>query len=299
MGRYLPAMGPLFVVLTLAMASATFADAPSPQEGERFTLRYQFHAGEILRWNVVHRYQIRTSVSDTTQTAETNSISVKAWWVKEVSADGTATFEHLVESVDMRQKLTGRDEVRYNSQTDKHVPQGFEDVARAVGVPLSVVTIDPKGKVIHRKRNPVKASVANEGPMTVQLPDEPVAVGSRWTSPQDIDVAVPGGGIRKVKAMQTFTLDGVKTGVATIRVDTQVLTPIHDPALESQVMQYETSGIVRFDLDAGRILSQQMDVDKGAVGFRGEASSIRYISRFTEEFLPPQAKVAARTARKD
>jgi hypothetical protein len=298
MRRSSSATGGLFIFLTLAAVCPTRAAAPSAAEGERFTLRYQFHVGETLRWNVVHRYEIRTSVSDTTQTAETNTSSVKVWRVREVRPDGTATFEHLVECVDMRQKLTGRNEVRYNSQTDKHVPHGFEDVAQAVGVPLSVVTIDPKGKVVHRKRNPVKAAVAGEAEMTIRLPAEPLAVGSRWSSPHEIDIPLPGGGIRKIAALQTFTLLGVKTGVATIQAATQILTPVHDPALESQVMQHETSGTVRFDLDAGRILSQQIDVDKGVVGFRGEASSLRYLSRFTEEFLPP-AEVAARTVRKD
>ena len=42
---------------------------------------------------------------------------------------------------------------------------------------------------------------------------------------------------------------------------------------------------MRFDIDAGRVLGQEMDVDKGVVGFRGEASSIHYLTRFTEEFL--------------
>ena len=86
--------------------------------------------------------------------------------------------------------------------------------------------------------------------------------------------------------------------MATIRVATQILTPIHDPAIESQLIQYESAGTVRFDIDAGRILGQQMEVDKGVVGFRGEASSIHYLTRFTEDFLP-EAKLAARPAKKE
>ena len=44
---------------------------------------------------------------------------------------------------------------------------------------------------------------------------------------------------------------------------------------------------MRFDLDRGQVLSQQTDVDKSVIGFRGEASSIRYTGRSTEEYLPP------------
>ena len=52
--------------------------------------------------------------------------------------------------------------------------------------------------------------------------------------------------------------------------------------MESQLLQHESSGTVRFDIDAGRVLGQQVDVDKGVVGFRGEASSIHQLMRFTE-----------------
>ena len=51
-------------------------------------------------------------------------------------------------------------------------------------------------------------------------------------------------------------------------------------------MQREAAGRVRFDIDAGRILSQQIDIDKHVVGFRGDASSIHYVNRFSEHLLP-------------
>ena len=105
-------------------------------------------AGDTLRWTVVHRCRVRTSVSASTQTAETTTTSVKVWRVHEVKPDGTVVFDHRVESVDMRHRLSGRDEVHYNSRTDPCAPHGFEDVARAVGVPLALVTIDAQGKVL-------------------------------------------------------------------------------------------------------------------------------------------------------
>lgn len=290
----------LVALLAASSPSGSVAEETTTKAAaEKYALRYHFQPGETLRWNVAHRCQIRTSISGTTQTAETLTNSVKAWRVREVRPDGTATFEHMVESVQMRHNLSGRDEVRYDSRTDKIPPRGFAHVAHAVGVPLSTVTLSAKGRVIERKRHPVKGSTAAEGEMTISLPEEPIAVGHQWTSPHDIEVPLPSGAIQRLKTRQTFTLLGVKTGVATIQVTTQILTPINDPALESQVLQYGASGMVRFDVDAGRVLGQQMDVDKGVVGFRGEASSIRYVNRFTEDFQPSEARVAARDAGKN
>ncbi len=278
------------VLCVLAGLSVSRAQA----EGEKYLLRYRFEPGQSLRWEVAHRVSIRTSVSGTSKTAETDSRSVKAWRVGEVQPDGTATFDHLVEYVDMRQKLTGCEAVHYDSRRHPEPPEGFRHVAQSVGVTLSVVTMDGCGKIVHRERKEVKAQAKSEGPMTIPLPEEPIAVGHTWSYPQQIDVQLNTGLLKKVKARQTFTLECVRTGVATIRVATRILTPISDPAVESQLIQRETAGIVRFDINAGRVLSQQMDVDKHVVGFRGRASSLHYVTRFTERLLPATDRIARR-----
>jgi hypothetical protein len=262
----------------------------------KYTLRYQFHPGETLRWNVEQRTQMRTSVSRSTQDTETASFSMKTWRVKEVQPNGTTVFEHSVEWIDMRQRLSGRQEVRYDSRTDKTAPPGFQDVASAVGVPLSTITLSPQGKIVKREKHAVRGSSSQEGgEITVPLPAEAIAVGHEWRQPCDMEVPLPTGGMKKLKAEQKFRLEGVQTGVATISICTQILTPITDPAIEAQVVQREGQGQVRFDIDAGRVLTQQRDTDKHVVGFRGEASSLHYVNRFSEEFVAETAVAAAKT----
>jgi hypothetical protein len=282
-----------FGVLAFATGHPASAD-----DGEKaYTLRYRFHPGETLRWEVERRTNLRVTVGESTQATETSTLSLKAWRVSEVASDGTATFEHRVEWVDMRQQHPDCAEVRYDSRTDAKPPAGFDDVAQATGVPLATVTLDARGKVLHRERQNVKAAAKNEdGCITIPLPDEPVSVGYTWSCPQDIDIPLETGGIKKIKANQRFTIESIQTGVATIRVATDVITPINDPAIEAKLVQRESSGRVRFDIDAGRIIGQQMDIDKHVVGFRGESSSLRYVDRFTERFVPSDAVTAAKTA---
>jgi hypothetical protein len=285
------------LLLGVLLRPAYAADpADPPADTAKYTLRYKFEPGQSLHWKVVQRCRVRTTVAGTTKTAESVSVSEKVWRVKRVEADGSATFEHLVAWVDMRHQLTGSGEVHYNSRTDLVPPHGFENLAQSVGVPLSIVTLDARGKVVKRDRMPVKAAVGGEGEMTVCLPADPVCVGQEWTVPRDIELPLPKGGIRKIKARQCFALLEVKTGVATIRLSTQILSPVHDPAVESQLIQFESAGTVRFDIDAGRVLQQEMGVDKGVVGFRGEASDIHYLTRCSEEFLSADTTVAARPA---
>ena len=261
---------------------------------KKYTLQYQFHPGETLRWKVTHRATVRTTVSGTTQTAESVSISVKAWHVTDVQPDGTATFEHRVDSVDMRQKLTGRQEIRYNSETDKEVPLGFQSIAKSVGVPLALVTMDGCGKIVKRRRMVTKLGDRNDSPMAIPLPKEAIPIGHTWSELYDIDVPLDKGGIKKVKTRQTFTLKEVKAGVATIEVATNILTPNLPPSVEAKLIQQETAGKVYLDLDAGRIANQQMDLDKRVIGFRGDASSLHYLTRFTEKLLPEEPATASR-----
>ncbi len=289
------------VALTILTAPA-FADSSqggeSRPDSETYLLRYKFHPGETIRWEVLHQARVRTTVSGTTQVAETVSKSVKAWRVTDVEPDGTATFEHSVESVDMRQKFSDREEVRYNSQTDEKPAPGFEALAQSIGVPLAVVTMNAKGEILRRQRKAVRAAAQNkEGQMTLPLPDEAVPVGHTWSLPHTIELPLENGTVKKIKTLQTFKLASVKTGVAAIEMATKILTPIHDPALEAKLIQRESSGTVKLDIDAGRVIGQQTDLDRRVVGFAANnpASSLHYLTRFTEELLPEQPKTAGRT----
>ncbi len=284
MTRSIALGGALLLALAAATSAAADADSQHPPAATKYTLRYVFHPGETLRWKVLHRSSVRTTISSSTQVAETLSISVKVWRVQKVAPDGTVTFEHRVEDVDMQQDLTGRQRVRYNSRTDKTPPAGFENLAEAVGVPLAVVTMDNKGKIIERRRSPVKAGSKSEAEMTIPLPENPVAVGESWSYPYDQGVTSEKS-YKKIKILQKFTLQDVRNGVAKIRVENEVLSPVQDPAVEAQLIECGAAGTVRLDIDAGRILQRQMDLDKRVIGFRGEASSIHYLTRFKERLL--------------
>lgn len=265
---------------------------PEDKAATKYTLRYRFEPGETIRWKVSHRNKVRTTVAGVTQTAESTSHSVKVWCVQEVEPDGSATFDYSVEQVRMLQILSGREEVRFDSESGTDAPLGFEQVAAAVGRPISTVTLSDRGDVLTRKRKLQTTPVENEGDITIPLPDEPVAVGAQWSRPHDVQVRTDAGGVKTIRTRQTFTLDNVRHGVAAIRVRTTVLTPVRDPAIEAQLTQCAAAGEVRFDIDAGRILDQQIDTDKRVVGFRGETSSLHFQTRFSEKLLPREVRTA-------
>lgn len=280
----------LLALSLLALVPAvTGADDAAPT----YLLRYKFSPGEIVKSEIVHQAEVQTTVQGTGQTTETRSTSIRQWKVLAVEPSGRIQIEHSVESIDLWQKMQGRAEVTYNSRTDATPPAGYEDAAKAVGIPLTVLTIDSTGKILHREDKHAQPS-GQEPPMVVPLPAEPVAVGHVWSAPQDIDVLLAGGATRKIQTRQRFELIEVALGLAKISVQTQVLTPVSDPSIEAQLIQRLSEGEIKFDIDAGRVAGQELDLDRKVSGFSGPASSMHYQTRFTEKLLPSEPQTARR-----
>lgn len=282
------------LLLGLFAHASRAEEEKAEKEPEKYLLRYQFKLGETLRWEVVHRVKIRSTVSGTTQTAETTSRSEKVWRVGDVRDNNQITLTHSVAYVDMLQQVSGRQDVRYNSREDKDPPPGFETVAKSVGVPLTVVIMDSCGKVIKRKDRDPKQGNSIQSQMTIPLPEEEVAIGDSWKVPHTLNLPLRDGTKRNIMMQQKYTLESVENGLATISVQTQVLTPVHNPEIEVQLVQQKMHGTVKFDLDAGRIVDQRLETNEKVVGFQQEASSMQYASRFEEDFLTDQVKTAAK-----
>src|SRR5688572_11548397 len=70
-------------------------------EAEKHLLRYKFAMGEVLRYDVRHATNVRTTIDESTQQALTQSDSVKTWKVTDVLPNGEMEFVHVVEWVRM------------------------------------------------------------------------------------------------------------------------------------------------------------------------------------------------------
>jgi len=140
------------------------------------------------------------------------------------------------------------------------------------------------------RRHALKASLALAiaglcGTAMAAFPERPIKIGESWSVPDEVTIPLRNGTVKKVQIQQKFTLEDVKNDVAVIRIGTQVLTPLNDPEVEVQLVQRLSEGTVRFDMAAGRMIAQEIEVDRQVVGFQGEASAFHYQTRFTEEFL--------------
>ena len=263
------------------------------REHQQYLLRYRFKPGDQVRTKVVHQASVRTTIEGTSQTAKTISVSVKNWKIVDVDTEGKITFEHAVEFVDMKNDVTGRETVSYDSRDNSDPPAGFEDVVNRVGIPLTRVVMDATGKIHQREELAAGSTAATQ--LVLPLPEEKIAVGSAWTFPDDVVVQLRSGTSRKIKCRQRFKLISVENEIAKISIATQILTPIRDyPEIEAQLVQRESEGIIQFDLRAGRVIAQQIDLDRRVTGYPNAKSSMHYRTRFRETLLPTPPRTAQR-----
>ncbi|MDR1484268.1 MAG: hypothetical protein LBT09_05550 [Planctomycetaceae bacterium] len=273
-------------IATAAISSSSIVvtNAGGGVDKEKYIFRYKFQKGDEFRWNVVQRLKIDTTIKGTNEIVDTYSKSVKVWRVLDVSADNIAKFEYWVEGVDMRKIQTNQDLAEYNSTRDREIPKEFRSLEGTIGVPLAHFMIDMQGVI--RRKIPLKiySDESRENRIVIHLPESALSVGDSWTVDLPVvEVQLYAGGdkIKKVAAKQRYVLESVQTGAAKIKFDTQVLTPL-DPSMQAKVLDCYAFGELTFDIDAGKILSQKITVDKTVVGFIERNDSLHHISRLTE-----------------
>lgn len=285
--------------ITISASPCLLADDAAGQgesvlQKEQYLLRYQFTAGESVRYQVTHVAKTKTRIRGVEENAQVHTISEKVWQISDVNEEGNMTFVHSVDSVELTQQTGTAPEFRWSSLSGEKPPIMFESVADQLNQPLSTVTINSRGQELARKTHAGTEAQLGMGGLTIPLPEEAIPIGHAWSVPREIKARGETGEVKVIKARDTYTLEKVQTGVATLKVRSEILTPIEQASIKAQIVQQLSNGSIRFDLDAGRFLSKQLDWDETVVGFQGPNSLMEYRARLTEE----QVGTATRTAKR-
>lgn len=260
-------------------------EKPSPDGGETFLMRYKFEPGMVVRSEVTYLSKNGTRIDSVQQDATSRTVSMKSWRVIDTDGD-TVTFEYRIDEIDMSQQVGSGNEVRYSSKeaSDEPPPVQFAGAADNVGKVVSTISIDGRGMVVARSdtQNPPHLGM---GDVTLPLPENPVAVGATWEIPREMRIPRKDGSSRLLKFRELFKLEKVSAGIATISVRSEPLSTISDPAEEAQVLQQLSNGTIRFDLDAGRMISKDLAWDHEVVAFSGPGSVLEYSARLDDHVV--------------
>lgn len=278
---------------TTTEAKSSLADATKRLTEQTYELNYSFKKGDELRWQVEHVAKQTTTIQGNQQISRSSSLSTKVWRVTDVNRDGNVTFVQSLEDVEMWQQTDDRARVEYSSKSDAEPPIEYAQVPDTIGKPLATVTIDSSGKVIEKKAIYKKQNMGL-GEITIPLPIGKVKIGAEWHAPSEIIATAKDGSQKRIKTRKRFELEGVKHSVATISASTQLLTPIHEPVIEAQIAQQVVNEKIKFDLDAGHIISREAEWDKQVVGFSGPNSMMHHQAKYIEKLVDEAASTEGR-----
>ncbi|RMF43993.1 MAG: hypothetical protein D6753_03685 [Planctomycetota bacterium] len=279
-------------VLQVAMLVLPFGvglaadDASAPVD-----LQYKLVPGQKVVTRVEHYAETYTIMAEQQERGYSRTVTQKTWQVERATADGHFTFVYSIDWVQLAQSVGEAEEISYDSRQEQEVPPMFRAVAETVGTPLARVTIDRYGRVIERDKT-FGAPNLGMGELTVPLPGKPVRVGDSWDVEREARAQLDDGTYKRIKLREHYTLEKVSSGVASIRVDSQPLTPITSPAVESQIIQQLSHGVIKFDIDRGLVISKHLEWDEEVVGFRGPNTSLRYDAKFVETLQPESLQSA-------
>ncbi len=268
-------------------------ETPSTLGGEEYLFRYKFEPGMVITSEVTHLAKTDTKIDSTEENSHSRTVSQKTWEVSKVE-NGEMTFEYKILEIDMSQRIGAGQEIRYSSKSGDEPAVQFQRAAESVGKVISTVTIDEQGMIIARsdESNPPNLGM---GDITLPVPKNPIAVGATWAVPRELRIGREDGSIKTVRFRELFRFDKVSAGVATIAVRSEMLTVISEPKEEAQVLQQLSNGTIKFDIDAGRMISKELGWDKVVVGFSGAGSVQDYSARLDEHVTKAEVKSAART----
>jgi hypothetical protein len=248
---------------------------------QTFEFKYKLKAGEVIRWQVDHVAATDTRAQNDRDKTASRAQSIVKWQVTDVDSLGNTTILLTLEAAKMWQQTDELPPIEYDSRNHRgEIPDEYRQFAEWIGIPMATYQIDPVGQVIDRKevyRN-IKFGV---GDITMPLPGRPVRLGQAWYAPGSIMVGQNDGTRKTIRTRIEYRLQRVENGVATVSFDTQVLTPVDDPRIESQLLQQMSRGEVLFDLNRGQMVGMNLAWNRKCLGFKGPDSVLNYDARYT------------------
>ena len=280
----------LIAIIVLSLSGLSSAQQ-AETSAEKYTLRYSLHPGQMLRYEVTHVAKTKTRIRGAEEVSQVHTITKRHWDITDVSAD-EMTFDHVLDAVVMTQQTGEGEELRWNSESGEDPAAVFKAVAEQIGNKIAIITVNGRGQETHREADAGTKASLGMGSLTLAFPEEAIAVGTSWTIPREFKARLEDGRIENIKIREVYTLEKVKTGVATISVRSEPLTPIKEESVRAQVVQQLSNGTLRFDLDNGYMLSKELNWDETVVGFQGANSLMEYRARLSEELIDEVKKTA-------
>lgn len=262
------------VLLLTALASAQTAP------------RFHWQAGQVLTYRVVQQTTAAETSDGTTVQTSTKLNETKRWQVLGVDPAGVATVQLSLTALSMETTTPKGETIRFDSaHPEQSDAQVREQLGRYVGSPLVVLRLDGRGQVVEVKecKYGPASRFESEPPFVVVLPEQP---GQAWERAYHITLEPPQGTGEKYDAGQKYVCSPSSGTRATFTVTTVIPKPPAAAADQIPLLQMQPEGEIVFDLQAGRLESARLHIDKELKDYQGEGSRYHFQSSYAEDYIP-------------
>lgn len=277
-----------------AQGESTATTLVSPGNEPRQALTYRFTPGQFTHYEVTSKSSMSMQYQQLVENVKNETTAWKQFRVISVDDQGTAILEPMVQRVKMSATFNDADPIVCDSDKPEEAPHQFKDVLKTVKKPVARVQVSAQGELqkvtlLDGAPESLAASSAAAGPQLnflVAFPKEPLGVGATWRDRFSVPVTVESKLTQNVTLQRNYELTKLEGTVATISVKTSVITPMSNPQIEMQLMHRTPSGVIQFDLEQGRILSQKTGTSKVVVGAFGPQSQASGSMETVERWIP-------------
>jgi hypothetical protein len=248
--------------------------------------QFKWTAGQTLVYKVSQTTTATEKVGDKTSETVTKLELVKKWNVGTVDAAGVATLTMSLDKLRMETKTPAGETMLFDSESkDKSTPAMVEAMAKYVGVPLTVVRLDPRGQLVEVKDSKFgpASRLAADLPFKIALPAIPLVVEGAWDRQYQIKLEAAMGAGETFAATQMLACKSINGSQATIGVTTSIAGLPDAPADQIQLCPLQPCGEVVFDMTAGRLKTVRYKWSKELAGHQGEGSKYVFASTYVEE----------------
>lgn len=268
--------------LAAVAVSLLWAGAASAQDA---VWQFRWQKGQVLTYQTEHKTNVE-EVADKTKVTSASQLSVtKRWHVLDVDAKGVATLELTLAAMRNEQTTPGGEVLLFDSaHPEKGTPELKAQMSKYIGTPLALVRIDGQGRVLEVKQGSANRYEA-EPPFVVVFPAVAAKEGLAWRRPYTLILDPPYGNGDKLQATERYQCTKIAGGKATLIVANQITDMPESAKDQVPLLQKLAQGEVQFDLQAGRVVQVQLNIDRTVMNHHGEGSSYHFQSWFTERLV--------------
>jgi len=255
--------------------------------GQGAAWRFRWQAGQVLTYQVEQQTRATEVVGGSKAESASQLSLVKRWRVLAVDEAGVATLQHSLARLRLETTAPSGEKLLFDSASLNESNSAMrEQLAKFVGVPLATLRVDGQGRLVEVRESKFGPASRFEAelPFIITLPDAAPTPGQAWQRDYHVTLEPPQGTGEKYAALQTCTCKRVEGAGALLGLSTAMKSLPEALADQIPLLRLQPEGEVVFDLNAGRMHSARLRVQKELKGHRGAGSSYRFESTYTERY---------------